>query len=79
MDANNKSSATSAAKPTLVVELTTGTRSDNDKVDQKVNNVLNRDNGESSEDASAKKEALAKQYIASQATLTMSKPSVFRH
>ncbi|KAK1944184.1 hypothetical protein P3T76_004096 [Phytophthora citrophthora] len=79
MNANNKSPATSATKSALLVETTTGTRSTNDKLDQKVGSFSNQNNGESSEGASAKKEALAKQYVASQATLTMSMPAIFRH
>ncbi|KAL3665561.1 hypothetical protein V7S43_009595 [Phytophthora oleae] len=76
MDANNKFPATKSA---LLIESATGTRSANDKFDQKVNSFSNQDNGESFEDASTKKEALAKQYVASQATLAMTKPAIFRH
>ncbi|KAG6956989.1 hypothetical protein JG687_00010257 [Phytophthora cactorum] len=83
MDAiNNQSPATPTVKPGLSVESATGTRCANAKLDQKVSIAMlssKQDGGDgSSEETSAMKEALAKQFVSSRATMAMAKPSIFR-
>ncbi|KAG7375289.1 hypothetical protein PHYPSEUDO_002062 [Phytophthora pseudosyringae] len=80
MDASNEFRAPPAAEPGLSVQSATS-RTANAKFDQKVSGAAqpsNQDSDGSWEMAKAKKEALAKQYVASQATLVMARPAIFR-
>ncbi|OWY98965.1 hypothetical protein PHMEG_00030128 [Phytophthora megakarya] len=79
MDANNKSDATPAAIPALSLETNTVT-GNSAKFDQKVVSAAPPSNQHSDElyEEVAKKEALKKQFIASQAMTGMAKPLVFR-
>ncbi|ETP26766.1 hypothetical protein F441_00633 [Phytophthora nicotianae CJ01A1] len=77
MDANDKqSSSTPMVKPGLSIASATGTGA---KFDQKVMLNSNQKGGdELSKETSSQREALAKQFVASQATMVMAKPTIFR-
>lgn len=79
MDANNQSAAASADKPGLSVQqATSSSKSAADgKFAQKVSGATPPSN-QGSDGSSAKKEALAKQFIASRATMGMAQPLIFR-
>ncbi|KAG2996880.1 hypothetical protein PC120_g21391 [Phytophthora cactorum] len=80
MDACNLPLATPTDKYALSVQLTTSSnaRSANAKFDQKMSAATPLSNRESDGATTAKKEALAKQFLASHATMVMAQPSNFR-